>query len=45
VQSTPGDGSVFQLVLPLEAVPDPATTRGGHPAPSAGRLRADTVHG
>jgi signal transduction histidine kinase len=45
VQSTPGGGSVFQLVLPLEAVPDPATTRGGHQAPSAGRLRADTVHG
>ncbi len=45
VQSTLGGGSVFQLLLPPEPAPDPATAPGGHQAPAAGHLRADTVHG
>jgi two-component system OmpR family sensor kinase len=45
VQSTLGGGSVFQLLLPPEPAPDPATAPGGHEAPAAGHLRADTVHG
>lgn len=45
VQSTPGGGSIFQLLLPPEPAPDPATAPGGHQAPGAGHLRADTVHG
>src|SRR6266511_1003782 len=40
-----GGGSVFQLLLPPEPAPDPATAPGGHQAPAAGHLRADTVHG
>jgi len=43
--STAGVGSVFELDLPLEPVPSPATAPGGHQAPAAGHLRADTVHG
>jgi hypothetical protein len=42
VASTPGSGSVFQLVLPLEAAPDPVGA--GQDAPGR-RLEADLLHG
>jgi two-component system OmpR family sensor kinase len=45
VQSTPGRGSSFQLLLPPAPAPDPATAPGGQQAPAPGHLRADTVHG
>lgn len=42
VESTPGDGSVFQLVLPVEVAPDPVNVRLG----GAGRrLQGDLLHG
>jgi two-component system, OmpR family, sensor kinase len=42
VQSTPGGGSVFQLLLPLQPAPDPVGARLG----GAGRrLEADLLHG
>jgi signal transduction histidine kinase len=42
VESTPGGGSVFQLLLPLEAAPDPVNVRLG----GAGRrLQGDLLHG
>jgi two-component system OmpR family sensor kinase len=42
VESTPGDGSVFQLVLPVEVAPDPVNVRIG----GAGRrLQGDLLHG
>lgn len=42
VQSTPGGGSVFQLLLPLETGLDPAVAGPGAPAR---RLEADLLHG
>jgi signal transduction histidine kinase len=42
VASTPGSGSIFQLVLPLEAAPDPVGA--GQDAPGR-RLEADLLHG
>lgn len=42
VESTPGDGSVFQLLLPLEAAPDPVNVRLGGPGR---RLQEDLLHG
>jgi signal transduction histidine kinase len=42
VASTPGSGSVFQLVLPLEAAPDPVGAGQGAPGR---RLEADLLHG
>jgi len=42
VRSTPGGGSVFQLLLPLEDAPDPAGARAGAPGR---RLEADLLHG
>jgi two-component system OmpR family sensor kinase len=42
VESTPGDGSVFQLVLPVEVAPDPVNVCIG----GAGRrLQGDLLHG
>jgi signal transduction histidine kinase len=42
VQSTPGAGSVFQLLLPLEPAADPVNVRLG----GAGRrLQGDLLHG
>ena len=42
VESTPGRGSVFQLVLPVEVAPDPVNVRLG----GAGRrLQGDLLHG
>jgi signal transduction histidine kinase len=42
VRSTPGGGSVFQLVLPLEPAPDPVGARPGAPGR---RIEADLLHG
>jgi two-component system OmpR family sensor kinase len=42
VESTPGDGSVFQLVLPVEVAPDPVNVRLGGPGR---RLQEDLLHG
>jgi signal transduction histidine kinase len=42
VQSTPGGGSLFQLVLPLEPAPDPV---GAHPGAPGRRIEADLLHG
>ena len=42
VQSTPGGGSVFQLLLPMEAAPDPVGARPGAPGR---RLEGDLLHG
>jgi signal transduction histidine kinase len=42
VESTPGGGSVFQLLLPLEAAPDRVGARAGVPGR---RLEADLLHG
>jgi hypothetical protein len=42
VESTPGDGSAFQLLLPLEAAPDPVNVRLGGPGR---RLQEDLLHG
>jgi len=41
-QSTPGRGSVFQLLLPLEPAPDPV---GAGQGPPGRRLEADVLHG
>ncbi len=40
--SAPGAGSVFELVLPLATVPDPASPRLGV---AAGRMQTDPLHG
>jgi signal transduction histidine kinase len=42
VESTPGGGSVFQLLLPLEAAPDQVGARAGAPGR---RPEADLLHG
>jgi signal transduction histidine kinase len=42
VESTPGGGSVFQLLLPLEAAPDQVGARAGAPGR---QLEADLLHG
>jgi signal transduction histidine kinase len=42
VESTPGGGSVFRLLLPLEATPDQIGPRAGAPGR---RLEADLLHG
>jgi two-component system OmpR family sensor kinase len=42
VESTPGGGSVFQLLLPLEAALDQVGARAGAPGR---RLEADLLHG
>jgi signal transduction histidine kinase len=42
VESTPGGGSVFRLLLPLEATPDQIGPRAGTPGR---RLEADLLHG
>jgi signal transduction histidine kinase len=42
VESTPSRGSVFQLVLPVQAAPDPVNVRLGRPGR---RLQGDLLHG
>jgi signal transduction histidine kinase len=41
-RSTPGGGSVFQILLPLEPTPDPV---GAHPGTPGRRLEADLLRG
>ena len=42
VRSTPGAGSVFELLLPLESA---SATAGARPSPSDPHLEADLLHG